>query len=104
MFAVVVTIEAVPGTEATLIEALEGNAVHSRTEPGCLTWEWSRHIDDVSKFAIYEIYASREAFLEHKESRHFASWVKASGPCIKAKEAGQYNILGKDPRVDLPRA
>ncbi|MBP84886.1 MAG: antibiotic biosynthesis monooxygenase [Verrucomicrobiales bacterium] len=104
MFAVVVTIEAVSGKEGALIEALEGNAGHSRKEPGCLTWEWSRHIDDDSRFAIYEIYASREAFLEHKESEHFASWVEASAPCIKVKEAGQYNILGRDTRVGLPGA
>ena len=104
MFAVVVTIEAVAGIEEELIEALEGNASHSRTEAGCLTWEWSRHVEDGSRFAIYELYTSREAFLEHKGSDHFAAWVEASTPCIKEKVAGQYDVGGKDPRVSLPGA
>ena len=102
MFAVVVTIKAVTGQEEALNEALEGNANHSRTEPGCLTWEWSRHVDDAGSFAIYELYTNREAFLEHKASDHFAAWVAASSPCIDEKVAGQYDVVGKDPRVTLP--
>ena len=71
-------------------------------EAGCLTWEWSCHVEDSSRFAIYELYTNREAFLEHKGSDHFAAWVEASTPCIKEKVAGQYDVVGKDPRVTLP--
>ena len=104
MFAVVVTIEAAAGKEEELIKALQENADHSRTEAGCLTWEWSCHVEDTSRFAIYELYTSREAFLKHKCSDHFAAWVEASTPCIKEKVAGQYDVVGKDPRVTLPGA
>ena len=98
MLAVVVTIEAVPGKAEELIIALENNACHSRTEPECLKWEWSQHVDDSDQFAIYELYKDREAFLAHKASDHFAKWVEESGPCIAKKVAGQYNLLGHDPR------
>ncbi len=98
MLAVVVTIEAVPGKADQLIEALEGNAVGSRKESDCLKWEWSRHVDDPDKFAIYELYTSRDAFLEHKASAHFAEWVEASKDCIASKVAGQYEVLGRDDR------
>lgn len=101
MFAVVVTIEAVPGKADDLIEALKANGSHSREEPDCLKWEWSRHVDDPDKFAIYELYTNRDAFLAHKASEHFAAWVEASGPCIASKVAGQYQVEGPDVREAL---
>lgn len=98
MLAIVVTIDANPDLIPEMISALEGNASHSRQEPDCLKWEWSQHIDDPSKFAIYEIYTDREAFLAHKASSHFAAWVEASTPCIVNKVAGQYDLKGPDAR------
>ncbi len=99
MFAVVVTIVAESGREEDLIAALEANGNHSRHEASCLKWEWSRHIDDPSKFAIYEVYTDREAFLAHKASDHFAEWAEASGPCIAEKVAGQYELSQPDDRA-----
>lgn len=98
MLAVVVTIDAVPGKEEDLIQALNDNASHSRTEPSCLKWEWSRHVEDPGKFAIYEVYTDREAFLAHKASDHFAHWVEASKPCIAEKVAGQFTLSEPDSR------
>ena len=66
MLAVVVTIVCHPDKIEEMIAALEGNAAHSRHEPGCLKWEWSQHIEDPAKFAIYELYTTREAFAAHK--------------------------------------
>lgn len=98
MLAVVVTIDAVPGKEDDLIAALEHNAAGSRSEPSCLKWEWSRHISDSSKFAIYELYTDEAAFAAHKASEHFAEWKKMSEPAIANKVAGQYEVLGEDSR------
>jgi len=98
MLAVIVTIEAVPGKSADLIAALEHNAAGSRLEPDCLRWEWSRHVDDPDRFAIYELYTSREAFAAHKESEYFAQWKKESEGCIAEKVAGQYEVTGPDQR------
>jgi autoinducer 2-degrading protein len=98
MLAVVVTIEAHPEKIADLIAALEANASHSRHEPECLKWEWSQHVADPARFAIYELYTSPEAFAAHKASDHFAAWVEASAPCIKEKVAGQYDLADPDLR------
>ncbi len=98
MFAVVVTLEAVEGKEQALIQALENNAAHTRQEAECLKWEWSQHVEDPKKFAIYELYTSREAFLDHKASEHFAQWKAESADCVAAKEAGQYDVKGPDQR------
>ena len=98
MLAVVVTIVAHADKVEEMIAALEGNRAHSRHEPDCLKWEWSQHIDDPTKFAIYELYTDREAFAAHKASDHFAVWVEASTRCIKEKFAGQYEVKGPDMR------
>lgn len=98
MLAVVVTIVAHAHQVEEMIAALEGNQAHSKHEPECLKWEWSQHIDDPTKFAIYELYTNRDAFAAHKASDHFAVWVEASAPCIKEKVAGQYEVKGPDNR------
>jgi quinol monooxygenase YgiN len=98
MLAVVVTLTSHPDKIGEMIAALENNASHSRHEPECLKWEWSQHIDDPSRFAIYELYTGRDAFAAHKASDHFAAWVEASAPCIREKVAGQYEVKGADPR------
>lgn len=98
MLAVVVTIEALPGKADDLVAALEANARGSREEPGCLKWEWSRHIEDSNRFAIYEVYTDKDAFAAHKQSDHFAAWVEAGLPCIAEKVAGQYDLAGADVR------
>ena len=74
------------------------NQKGSTKEPGCLKWEWSRHLRDPDRFAIYEVYRDEKAFLEHKESKHFAAWMEAGLPCIQRKEANQYEIEGPDLR------
>ncbi len=98
MLAVVVTIVAHADKVEEMIAALEGNRAHSRHEPDCLKWEWSQHIKDPTKFAIYELYTDRDAFAAHKASDHFAAWVEASTPCMKEKVAGQYEVKGPDIR------
>lgn len=98
MLAIVVTIEVVPGRADDLIAALKFNAAGSRTEPDCLKWEWSRHISEPDKFAIYELYTNADAFAAHKASEHFAKWVEMIDGVIAKKVAGQYEVLGEDSR------
>ncbi|MFT5465286.1 MAG: autoinducer 2-degrading protein [Verrucomicrobiales bacterium] len=98
MLAIVVTIEVNPGRADDLIAALEFNAAGSRQEPSCLKWEWSRHISEPDKFAIYELYTDAEAFAAHKASEHFAEWVKMIDGVMANKTAGQYEVLGEDSR------
>jgi quinol monooxygenase YgiN len=92
VLAVIVLIECHPGQGQQLIPALEHNAAHSREEPACHRWEWSRHIDHPDKFAIYELYEDAEAFTVHKQSAHFAAWKAATDGLIAKKESGQYLV------------
>ncbi|MCP5550828.1 MAG: antibiotic biosynthesis monooxygenase [Akkermansiaceae bacterium] len=98
MIAIVVTFEIHPGTETEALAALEANAAGSRTEPGCLKWEWSRHLEDPLKFAIYELYADSAAVDAHKSSPHFFAWLDAGEVFLKTKVSALYDVAGKDPR------
>ncbi len=95
MVAIVVTLEANPGKTAALLEALEENAIGSRQEAGCSKWEYSQHIDDPNKFAIYETYDDEAAIKAHKSSDHFLHWVQRNQQenLIANKQAGIYRVL-----------
>ncbi|MDA7915695.1 antibiotic biosynthesis monooxygenase [Verrucomicrobia bacterium] len=98
MLAIVVNFESFPGKVEDAISALEANAVGSRQEAGCLKWEWSRHQDEPTKFAIYELYVDRDAIDFHKSSSHFAQWKKNCPDFMKEKVSGIYDVTGVDPR------
>jgi quinol monooxygenase YgiN len=98
MLAIVVNFEIHPDTETQALAALEANAVGSRTEPGCLKWEWSRHVDEPNCFAIYELYVDRDAIDFHKSSAHFGEWKESTPKFMKEKSSGIYEVSGKDSR------
>ena len=95
MVAIVVTLEAHPDKVDAMLEALEENAAGSIKEPGCHKWEYSQHLEDPEKFAIYEIYDDEDAIKQHKSSEHFLHWVKRNEEenLMASKQAGQYRIL-----------
>ena len=98
MLAIVVNFEIHPGSEAHALAALEENAAGARTEPGCLKWEWSRHVDDPNRFAIYELYHDQAAIDLHKSSDHFSAWKEKLPLFLKEKSAGIYEVTGVDRR------
>ena len=98
MLAIVVNFEIKPGKESEAINALEGNAAGSRTEPGCLKWEWSRHVSEPHKFAIYELYVDQAAIDFHRASPHFLTWQTSLDTFLGSKSSGIFEVSGVDPR------
>lgn len=98
MLAIVVNFEIKAGAEAEAIAALEGNAAGSRTEPGCLKWEWSRHVSEPQKFAIYELYTDQAAIDFHRASPHFLAWRVSLDTFMESKTSGIFEVKGIDPR------
>ena len=98
MLAIVVNFEIQDGKEAEAIAALQANAAGSRTEPGCLKWEWSRRVDEPSLFAIYELYVDQAAIDAHRASPHFLKWQSSLDGFLKEKSSGIYQVTGVDPR------
>ncbi len=98
MLAIVVNFEIKPGTADLAVAALEGNAAGSRTEPGCLKWEWSRRVDQPEHFAIYELYRDQEAIDFHRASPHFQTWLGKLDGFLLEKSSGIFEVQGVDPR------
>ena len=98
MLAIVVNFVIHPEKEADAISALEANAAGSRTEPGCLKWEWCRHVEEPNRFAIYELYVDQAAIDFHRDAPHFQDWRAAAPNFMAEKTSGVYEVTGVDSR------
>jgi quinol monooxygenase YgiN len=45
----------------------------TRSEPGCLWFDWSRSLDDPSEYVLVEAFRDNEAGAAHVQSTHFAA-------------------------------
>jgi quinol monooxygenase YgiN len=43
----------------------------TRSEPGCLWFEWSRSVEDPTTYVLVEAFRNEEAGAEHVQSQHF---------------------------------
>ncbi len=98
MLAIVVNIEIKEGKQEEAIAAFRANAAGSRTEPGCLKWEWSQRVDDPRYFAIYELYVDQAAIDFHRASPHFLAWQSGLDTWVNAKSSGIFQVTGIDSR------
>ena len=46
----------------------------SRSEPGCITFDVSRSVDDANAFVLYEEWRDQAALDEHYKTEHFATF------------------------------
>lgn len=53
-----------------LIEAIQGLAVESRKELGCLDYTIYQHIEDLSSIIIIETWSDQNALDNHKQTAH----------------------------------
>lgn len=68
-------VTAVPGKEDALRDALIGLLAPTRAEAGCLCYDMHADNTDPGFFMFYEIWESRELWLDHMASPH----IKAHG-------------------------
>jgi len=61
-------------------EANIKNAKSSVKEPGILRFDVMQQEDDQSRFLLVEIYKNEKAISAHKETAHYAEWVKVAEP------------------------
>jgi len=61
-------------------EANIKNAKSSVQEPGILRFDVMQQEDDQSRFLLVEIYKNEKAISAHKETAHYAEWVKVAEP------------------------
>jgi len=90
MLKFIARIDAKPGKEALVAEALAALVEPSRAETGCIAYEVCRMKDDHTKLVVLEEWASQEALDEHMASAHFQGFL--------AKTAG---ALAGEPRLEM---
>jgi quinol monooxygenase YgiN len=52
----------------------------TRSEPGCLWFDWSRSLDDPTEYVLVEAFRDGEAGGEHVKSEHFRTAQKTFPP------------------------
>ena len=70
---VVGSFKAEPGKEAEALEALEALVEPTHAESGCVLYALNQGVDDPSKLAFIERWASREELAAHLASPHIAA-------------------------------
>lgn len=75
----------------------------TRSEPGCLWFDWSRAVDDPTQYVLVEAFRDGEAGAAHVRSQHFRDAQQALPPYLVATprivsvEVGQddWSLLGE---------
>jgi quinol monooxygenase YgiN len=63
---------------ATVRDLLGRHAAASQQESGCIQFLAHQALDDPTRFALYEVYESAEAFAAHRETEHFRTNVEGT--------------------------
>ena len=92
-YLVVATLRARDGDEERVAEGLRVNEAASRHEPGCLAFVAYRSTQDGGDFLLYEIYRSEADFVAHRETPHFARYVREVVPLLESRSVSTYEAL-----------
>ena len=76
MIHIVVQIEPKPDKVEAFLELALFDAQNSRKEPGCLRFDVLKHLDNPPRFAFYEVYKDEAAVQAHRQTPHYARWIK----------------------------
>lgn len=87
MITILATYVAAEGNEEELAEGLRGYVRMVLTEPGCITFDVYRGIDNPRLFVLFEQYADRAAVDAHIAADHFTEVaVKVLRPLLESRE------------------
>lgn len=80
MYAITITLRALPGRSDELFELSRATVEPSRAEPGCLFFDLLRGVEDHDELVFYEAYRNRADFEAHLTMPHVREWqAKALG-------------------------
>jgi autoinducer 2-degrading protein len=68
-------------------EATVKNASNSIKEPGVIRFDLLQQQDDPAKFVISEVYKSSEAIAAHKQTAHYAEWIRYAEPMLSVSRS-----------------
>jgi autoinducer 2-degrading protein len=94
MHVVVVFLEAEPGRQSELSDAL---VVYSKIclerEPGCERYDVSLDPVDSASFLLYQIYENEAAYLAHRELPHYADFKILIDPWTRSRRVLTYQAI-----------
>ena len=76
MVKLIARIEAKPGREQLIADALKALSGPSRAEAGCIQYDVCRMKEDPAKLLVLEEWASQECLDEHMATPHFKAFVE----------------------------
>lgn len=69
----------------------------TRSEPGCLWFEWSRRIDDPAEYVLIEAFRDNEAAAHHVQSPHFRAAQESMPPYLdETPRIVNFSVPGDD--------
>jgi quinol monooxygenase YgiN len=79
------------GHEEEIAEILPALSEASRAEPGCLSYQPVRSLDDPRTFVLFESYSDESALERHKNSDHYRRLVtEGAVPLLDEREVALY--------------
>ncbi len=98
MIHIVVQIEPKPEKVEAFLELALFDARNSRQEPGCLRFDVLKALDDPPRFAFYEVYKDEAAVQAHRQTSHYARWIKEIDALqAKPRTATKYSTVDPSP-------
>lgn len=82
MFVLAVYLEVQPENLETFKVEASVNARATLTEPDALRFDFLQQTNEPTKFMLYEVYRSAEAFEAHQQTEHFKRWVEKGVPLL----------------------
>jgi autoinducer 2-degrading protein len=89
LFAVVVDVNVLPGTEEQFINQSIHNCQNSAKESGVYRFDLLQNIKDSKNFVLVEIYADFEASVSHKTTAHYKAWAEVANPIMAIPRSAQ---------------
>lgn len=82
MYAILITLRALPGRGDDLLQKSLTTIAPSRAEPGCVHFDLLRSTEHPDEIVFYEAYRTREDFDAHLASPHVRLWQAEALPLI----------------------
>lgn len=88
MYVTVVNVQVKPGHIEDFIGATRLNHEASTREPGNRRFDILQSTNDLTRFALYEAYASAKDAQEHKLTAHYLQWRDTVAPWMASPRVG----------------
>ena len=82
MVKLIARLDAKPGQETLVAEALSELSVPSRAEAGCIQYDVCRSKEDAAKLLVLEEWETQEALDEHMATPHFKTFLAKVGEAL----------------------